>query len=353
MNTYTASVVGGGSGGKLSIRALDASDRYELAAITDMRQDVLDELKQQYPQIQTFTSHKDMFAQCPTDVVCVSTWPPSHKEVTLDALEIGLKGILVEKPLADVAADGKALLDAIKAKQLPMAVPHGLLALPHSLEILDRVHAGEIGDLKLVEIQCDKWDIMNAGIHWLNYFVNLVQCEPMAWVMCQCDAATRTFRDGMQVETEAITYVQAQSGVRCIMQTGDFVDVNREGKGVLFRLVGTAGQIEFWAWENAYILLNAAHPGGEMMTCEPAAKFNHWLRLDEVAEQIDAGARDYTIPDSSLMALELCEAAYLSNRHGCKVELPLDTFSPPGPVDWDPGKPYAGAGGGRDGRKLE
>ena len=52
------------------------------------------------------------------------------------------------------------------------------------------------------------------------------------------------------------------------------------------------------------------------------------------------------------MALELCEAAYLSNRHGCKAELPLDTFTPPAPVDWEPGKPYAGEGGGRDGRKL-
>lgn len=52
------------------------------------------------------------------------------------------------------------------------------------------------------------------------------------------------------------------------------------------------------------------------------------------------------------MALELCEAAYLSGQHGCLVTLPLAAFAPPAPVDWAPGQPYSGQGGGRDGRQL-
>ena len=61
---------------------------------------------------------------------------------------------------------------------------------------------------------------------------------------------------------------------------------------------------------------------------------------------------DYTVPESSLLALEVCEGAYVSSRQRCKVTLPVDQFVPPTPVDWDPGKPYSGQGGGRDGRKL-
>ena len=37
----TASVVGGGAGGRLSLKALAASDRYRLVAATDLRPDVL------------------------------------------------------------------------------------------------------------------------------------------------------------------------------------------------------------------------------------------------------------------------------------------------------------------------
>ncbi|MBW7462313.1 hypothetical protein K0U00_50505, partial [Paenibacillus sepulcri] len=107
--------------------------------------------------------------------------------------------------------------------------------------------------------------IINAGIHWLNFFVKLTGNEPLDWVMGQCDTSTRTYRDGMQVETAAITYAQTRSGIRVVMNTGDDVLVAREGKETLFRLVGTHGLIEFWGWENGYWLLNHEHPAGELI----------------------------------------------------------------------------------------
>jgi hypothetical protein len=48
-----------------------------------------------------------------------------------------------------------------------MAVPHGLMVKRCSLEIIERTQSGDIGKLKLVEIQSLQWDIINAGIHWL------------------------------------------------------------------------------------------------------------------------------------------------------------------------------------------
>jgi len=53
-----------------------------------------------------------------------------------------------------------------------------------------------------------------------------------------------------------------------------------------------------------------------------------------------------------LAALEICEAAYLSARHGVEIRFPFDRFEIPEPNDWEPGMPYLGRGGGRDGRKL-
>jgi predicted dehydrogenase len=349
---YSASVVGGGSGGKLSMAALVASPRFRLVAVTDLREDVRRDLALRYPGIRLYEDHRHMFAECPTDVVCVSTWPPSHRQVAEDALQLPLRGMLCEKPLADTAAAGAVILNAIKAKGLPVVVPHGLLVSKHGEEILGRVHGGEVGELELVEIECAQWDIINAGIHWLNFFANLVPGDRMAWVMAIAEASTRTYRDGMQVETTAITYVQTASGVRAVMHTGDDVHIRRPGKGVLFRLVGTEGQIEFWAWESAYRLLNAAHPGGRLFQVQAYPKGGHQRYLESLAEQMDTGQRDYCIPESSLAALELCEGAYLSSARRCKVTLPLAEFVAPPAPDWQPGEPYSGRGGGRDGRKL-
>src|SRR3712207_8225841 len=50
-----------------------------------------------------------------------------------------------------------------------------------------------------------RWDIINAGIHWLNFFVTLTDNEPLDYVIAQCDTTTRTYRDGMQVEDRKST----------------------------------------------------------------------------------------------------------------------------------------------------
>ena len=361
----TACVVGGGMGGQLSLNALAASDCFELVGAADLREDVRAQLAAKFPGLRTYPDHQTLFRECPTDVVCVSTYPPSHEPVTRDALAaLPLKGILVEKPLGHTYASGQRILQAIRAKGLPMAVPHGMLAKRTTLEILERVHGdpqggrGEIGDLKLVEIQCNTWDIINAGIHWLNFFVMLTHQEPVDFVMALCDASTRTYRDGMQVETAAVTYAQTRSGIRVVMNTGDDVMINEPGQPgqpkhmFLFRLIGTLGQIEFYGWESPYRLLNAANPTGIVITPQEMPVTGHRFHLEEMARQIEAGTPNYAIPESSLKALELCEAAYISSQYGCRVKLPLETFTPPPQTDWQPGQPYAGHGGGRDGRKL-
>jgi hypothetical protein len=135
------------------------------------------------------------------------------------------------------------------------------------------------------------------------------------------------------------------------MNTGDYVATAREGKGTLFRLVGTAGVIEFWGWESAYRILNAEEPRGAVVTVERGPRSNHQRHLEALAAQMDSGAPDYAVAESSVAALELVEAAYLSSRYRCRVDLPLAGFTVPQPGSWDPGAPYTG-GGGRDGRKL-
>ncbi|WP_227013653.1 Gfo/Idh/MocA family protein [Paenibacillus psychroresistens] len=353
MKKLTTSVVGGGQGGRLSMHALSVSEHFELVAIADLRPEVCEQLKLTYPGIATFATHQEMFAECPTDVVCVSTFPPSHEEVTMDALKLPLKGILVEKPLGHTAQSGRRILEAIRSHNIPIAVPHGLLVRKTPIEIIRRVAAGEIGELKLVEIQNTKWDIINAGIHWLHFFVMLTGNEPLSYVMAQCETSTHTYRDGMQVETTAVTYAQTQSGIRVIMNTGDDVLINRAGKDTLFRIIGTKGQIEFWGWENGYMLMNEKHAATTHIIPDEFETTGHQRHLENMAAMIDSGVNDYSMAESSLSALEIVEAAYLSSRSNSKVTFPFDEFIVPVQDEiWIAGIPYDGKAVGRDGRKL-
>ena len=348
---YSACVVGGGLGGKLSMDALVASPRYRLVAAADLKEDVRQVLIDRCPGIRVFANHQEMFAECPTDVVCVSTYASSHREVALDALDLDLKGILCEKPLADTAAAGRVILEAVKAKALPMVVPHGLLKSWYGEEVLARVRGGEIGELELVEIEWDRGDILSGGVHWLSYFVNLVSGDPMDWVMAVAECSTQVYEEGTERETTSITYIQTVSGVRAVMHTGYGVVVRHPGAQGIFRLVGTRGRIEFWPWRGPYQMMNATYPEAQLFETKGSSVSGHRRYLEELAEQIDREKPDYVIPESSLTALELARGAYLSSAHRCKVSLPLSDFVIPPEPDWRPGHPYRGHGG-RDGSVL-
>ena len=346
-----ASLVGCGLGGRLSLGALMTSERYSVVAVTDLRQEVCQQLQKQYPHIRTFNDHRTMFAECPADVVCVSTYAPTHESITIDAIKANpLKGILVEKPLGDTAASGSRILQAIRDAGLPVVVPHGMLASNPALEVVAKVKQGAIGALNLVEFQVHKQDIINAGIHLLHFFVTLTKQEPVDYVLATCESSTQTYRDGMQVETTAVTYVQTKTGIRVVLNSGDDTLINRPGAGHLIRIVGSGGYIEFRKVDASYTILNAEHPTGRLITPGQLDAVGHDKYLCDLAGMIASGTADYEIPDSSLLALELVEAAYLSNRYHCKVTFPVAGFRVPEKTNWDPGIPYDGTGGGRDGK---
>ena len=92
---------------------------------------------------------------------------------------------------------------------------------------------------------------------------------------------------------------------------------------------------------------------GQIVEVTPGPRSAHQRHLEHLAAQMDQDTPDYSVAEGSLLALEMCEAAYLSGRSGgVPVRLPLADFVVPQPVDWQPGLPYSGQGGGRNGRML-
>ena len=350
----TASVIGAGMGGNASLQALANSPHYDLRAAADIAEAARTQVHRRFAGVDTFGDWQSMLRECPTDVVVVSVPPALHRPAVVDALELPLRGILVEKPLGHCLVDGRAILNAIRVRGLPICVPHGLLVRATPRKVLAHVAAGDIGQVQLIEIRCTGWDVINAGIHWLQFCMTALDSPDMDHVMALCDTSSRTYRDGLQVETVAVTYAAARDGTRIVMQTGDFVDIGREGRDTLMRFCGTQGVIEFWPWSEGYCIVNAEHPGGANLLPEnPETRGPHQVHLDNLAVQIADGMADYAIAEDSLKALEICDAAYRSSFHQCRVRLPLDDFVPSLPDrDWQPGQPYAGTGGGRNGRKL-
>jgi predicted dehydrogenase len=348
-----AAVVGAGTGGMLSIKALQSSDRYELAGVADISDAARRSAVQQRVEAEMFADAATMLDAVRPEVICISTFAPSHGEIVALALEAGVRGVLLEKPISLDWASGRAVLDRLEQQQVPVVVPHGLLVRPATVDVLRHISEGDIGDVELIEIECRGWDLINAGVHWLDFALAALWGDEVQQVLAACDVSTRTFRDGLEVETEAITYAVTRSGVRLVMQTGDDVKPARAGKDLVYRLYGSVGSIEFWGWEDRYCLRSGAQgPAPAPITAaSPLATSAHQVYLEMLADMVAKGAPEYELAELSLRALEICEAAYLSHRHHCVVTLPVSVFVPPLAQDWDPGRPYRGQGG-RNGRRL-
>jgi len=345
----TAGVIGAGQGGMLSVRALQASGNYRLVGVADSNESARTRAASQLPGVEVYPDAGSLLSALQPSVVCVSTFAPSHPDVARQALQAGARGLLVEKPIALTWRLGRDLFDLLASQHVPAVVPHGLLVRNASAEVLRRVLDGEIGQVEVIEIESGGWDLISAGIHWVDFALAALGDDRPESVFCACDVTGQTYRDGIEVETEAVTYCVMRSGARIVMQTGDHVKPSREGKELVFRIYGDQGSIEFWGWEDRYCMRGGKAGASEIVEVAPAEQTAHQVYLDRLAEMVVGGAPDFELAELSLRALEVCEAAYLSAAQRCNVRLPIAGFTAPQLVEWAPGTAYRGKGG-RDGR---
>ncbi|MCK1571208.1 Gfo/Idh/MocA family oxidoreductase [Bradyrhizobium sp. 174] len=352
-NKLTATVIGAGHGGSNTINALLASDRYELIGVADMSEAARARVNDKTGgAVKTYAAADELLKASPADVVCIATFPGTHLPLTRDAVATGyVRGLLIEKPLGETTASGHQILGLVKAAKLPMVVPHWLMACSASLQVLSDVRNGRIGNLRVVEIECTNWDMHSTGPHLIQYFLALVSPSNVQEVLMAADVSTRTFRTEMQVETEAVTFARTTNGVRLIVNTGDDISMSRKGACIFMRITGQNGFIEFDTFKDSYTVVASGQDRVEV-SVEPFATKPNQRHLEHLADQIESGERDYLIPDQSLSALEVVEAAYQSRRYSKLVSLPLTPETLSSPPKWDPGAPYDGKAGGRDGRQF-
>ena len=91
----TASVIGCGFGGGLSLDALANSELYELVAACDVSAQRLESAAARFPGIRLFDDADAMLRDAPADVVCVATPAPTHVPVSRAVVERGVRGLLV------------------------------------------------------------------------------------------------------------------------------------------------------------------------------------------------------------------------------------------------------------------
>lgn len=111
MKVYRYGCIGAGSIAiHKHLKGYNALDNIEVVAICDVSEKALENIKEQYPNINTYKNHNEMFKKENLDIVSVCTPNKFHKEYTIDALEAGIN-VHCEKPIAMNEQEAKDMVD--------------------------------------------------------------------------------------------------------------------------------------------------------------------------------------------------------------------------------------------------
>jgi UDP-2-acetamido-3-amino-2,3-dideoxy-glucuronate N-acetyltransferase len=138
-------VVGSGYWGKNLVRNFHQLGALKL--ICDKNEVLLDQFKEQYPDVETCLALSDVLTQEEVRGVVIATPAETHVTLVREALLAG-KHVFVEKPLALTEEDGQQLVELAEQNQLTLMVGHILHYHPAVTRLKELIESGELGKIQ-------------------------------------------------------------------------------------------------------------------------------------------------------------------------------------------------------------
>ena len=122
-------VIGCGRWGPNHVRVLNGLEGCEVAAVSDVDERRLGQMRARFPQVRGETDYRRVLDDPALDGVIVATPTGTHHEIIRDALLAG-KHVLCEKPLCQSIAEGEDLIGLARRHGRVLMVGHVFLFNP-------------------------------------------------------------------------------------------------------------------------------------------------------------------------------------------------------------------------------
>jgi predicted dehydrogenase len=187
-------IVGLGNMGLSHARAYDRLASFEIAGVCTRRRRSEDEL----PAFLRGTAQYDHFGtalrDAAPDCVCICSWPDTHAEFALQALDQGAH-VFIEKPLATSVAAAEEVVDAARSAQRKLVVGYILRHHPSWMKFVEI--AQTLGKPLLMRMNLNQqssgatWEthkrlmdtvspIVDCGVHYVDVMCQMTNAEPVS-----------------------------------------------------------------------------------------------------------------------------------------------------------------------------
>jgi predicted dehydrogenase len=308
----------------------------------------------------SFGDYREMLRREKPDLVSIAPrWVDCHREMALACAEAGVRGVLMEKPLARNLQEADEMVEACRRTGMKMAVCHQTRYSPRLAVVRELIAAGRIGDLLELRARGKEdhrgggEDLMVLGTHLMD-LIRFLAGDPQwcfARVTQQGKPVTRAeVREGAEgLGPLAGDAISASYGMPDSV-TGYFASHRaRHGANARFGLhvFGSKGQlfIGMGALPSIYLLedpswnpgqsgaawqpVTSAGVGAKEPLTDTSLRYGNGLIARDLIRSMEEDRPPLGSVHDGRAALEMILAVYESHRANAPVSLPLRNRSHP------------------------
>ena len=193
---YRVAIVGCGGISNAHGNAWRNLPEIEIVGACDEKFESLARFATEYEVQNTYNDLRQMLEKQQPDVLVIATWPSSHLKNVLEAVRCGVKGILVEKPIAVNATQLEQMIQVTERADILLMEAFMYRHHPLTLAVKQKIEDGAIGEVRYARstfstglTDRQNWRlrgdlgggaVMDLGCYCINIIRYLVGQEPQS-----------------------------------------------------------------------------------------------------------------------------------------------------------------------------
>ncbi|MDE0637281.1 MAG: Gfo/Idh/MocA family oxidoreductase [Candidatus Poribacteria bacterium] len=145
---YRVAIVGCGGISHAHGNAWRNVSEIEIVGACDEKFEALSRFATEYNVENTYNDLRQMLEKQNPDILVIATWPSSHLKNVLEAVRCGVKGILVEKPIAVNTSQLEQMIQVTERANIILMEAFMYRHHPLTLAVKEKIEEGAIGEVR-------------------------------------------------------------------------------------------------------------------------------------------------------------------------------------------------------------
>jgi len=226
--------------------AIKSTEELELVALCDVDAAKTERFSKLYNVSATYNNYRDLINEVKPDILSIATRTDVKAEIIYYALEHGIKGFYVEKPLSRSVAECEQVLNKIAAAGAKLVYGAQRRAMPLFKQVKYMCHSGLYGDLKHITFEYGRNMLLWSHPHTTDLIVFLANSLAVEYISALCDFGGNCEND-LVVDTDPWVenaFIRFENGLTCNITPNEGNNIRLHLSGAIITINGDGYSID-------------------------------------------------------------------------------------------------------------